>query len=601
MFEKLIPYDAAYLILGDYVDYHHEYKRITKRAKIRFEQRDWLGVQADSRDRVTLYRDKVGETTEKILEFLGDRANDPDTWREIKLMFLEEILNFNSRNIAETYFNSVFRHSHKGLSIDKDLMFVEATGNYRAFKSTVPIFHTFFVLEPYEHTIRQLLACYPFDAKYEDLERDIHFITDTLQHKLNTLRYTPRNVRIEMIKSMFFRNKGAYLVGRLVVDDRYFPFVIPMLHDDRGIYADALLLDINDVSSIFSYNRSYFLVDTDIATELVDFLQTITPTKSLSELYNSIGFEKHGKTVLYRDFLRHLEMSGDKFIIAPGIKGMVMIVFTLPSYNMVFKLIKDNFPAPKKVTEKEVKEKYELVSLHDRVGRMADSHMFEHFVSERSRFSDELLEELLKEAPSKVRFVDDKVEIKHLYIEKRMIPLNLYLEKATLEEAEEVITDYGRAIKQLAAVNIFPGDMLLKNFGVTRLKRVVFYDYDEIGFLTDYNFRRLPPARDYDDEWAAEPWFAVGENDIFPEEFPRFLIGREDIRRMFQEKHGDLYDAQFWINVQERLRNGELFDVFPYRKRLRFKNVYGKDGGWATGRLGEGTIGRLGEGERGGS
>lgn len=579
MFEKLVPYDAAYLILDDYMRYHHQYKRITKRAKIRFEQRDWPGSHADSRERVALYRDMVGETTEKIREFLGERTTDPACWRDIKQMFLEEILNFNSRNIAETYFNSVFRHSHKGLSVDSELMFVQATGTYREFKSTVPIFHTFYFFEPFDHTIRQVLACYSFDTPYADLERDVSYIVQTLQYKLSKLPYPPRQLRLETLKSIFFRNKGAYLVGRLLADERVFPFVIPLLNEEQGIYADALLLEYNDVSSIFSYNRSYFLVDTDIASEMVDFLKTIIPTKSLGELYNSIGFEKHGKTVLYRDFLRHLKESEDKFISAPGIKGMVMTVFTLPSYPMVFKLIKDHFAAPKKVTEKEVKEKYELVSLHDRVGRMADSHMFEYFTCERRRFSPQLLEELLKDAPSKIKITGDTVEIKHLYIEKRMIPLNLYLESATLEEAEEVITDYGRAIKQLAAANIFPGDMLLKNFGVTRLKRVVFYDYDEIGFLTDYNFRRLPPPRDYDDEWSAEPWYSVGENDIFPEEFPRFLIGREDIRQIFCEKHGDLYEPTFWIDVQNRLRRGEIMDVFPYRKRLRFKNVFGKGGG----------------------
>ncbi|MBK7872021.1 MAG: bifunctional isocitrate dehydrogenase kinase/phosphatase [Saprospiraceae bacterium] len=502
MFEKLLPYDAAYLILGDYIQYYHQFKRITKRAKIRFEYRDWSGFQSDSRERLTLYRDSVGNTTEKLKEFLGEKAADRDFWREMKQMYLDEILNFNTRNIAETYYNSIFRHSHKGLSADEELMFVHATGTYREFKSMLPIFYTFFVATPIETTIRQIFACYTFDAPFEDLERDIRYIADALQQRLDAEHKNIRSARIEMLRSVFFRNKGAYLVGRLCLDERVLPFVLPLLNEENGIYVDALLSDMNDVSSIFSYNRSYFLVDTDIATEMVDFLQTILPFKSMSELYNSIGFVKHGKTVLFRDFLRHLAKSDDRFIIAPGIKGMVMNVFTLSSYNMVFKIIKDKFPPPKNVTEKEVKEKYELVSLHDRVGRMADSHMFENFITEQSRFSDDLVEELLKDAPSKVQIKNGQIEIRHLYIEKKMIPLNLFLEHATLEEAEEVIDDYGKAIKQLAAVNIFPGDMLLKNFGVTRLRTVVFYDYDEIMFLTDCNFRRIPPPRSFEDEMA---------------------------------------------------------------------------------------------------
>lgn len=577
MFEKLLPYDTAHLIMGAYLKYYHQYKRITKRAQIRFENRDWHGGQADSRERLALYRNQVGRTTEKVLGFLGERAADRDTWRRIKENYLDEVINFNTRNIAETFYNSVFRHSHKGLSVDEDLMFVHATGTYREFRSTVPIYQTFFLIKPIEHVVRQLFSFYTFDAPWEDIERDIGYITALLNKKiLEGREILPRNARLEMLKSIFFRNKGAYIVGRILLEDRVFPFILPLLHEENGIYVDALLMEYNEVSSIFSYNRSYFLVDVDIVSEMVDFLLSILPSKIMDELYNSIGFEKHGKTVLYRDFLRHLGRSYDEFVIAPGIKGMVMSVFTMHSYNMVFKVIKDHFPPPKKVTEQEVKEKYELVFFHDRVGRMADSHMFENFTFPRDRFSRELLDELLEVAPSKVKLYDDIVEIKHLYIEKKMYPLNLYLETATPEQAEEVINEYGKAIKQLAAVNIFPGDMLLKNFGVTRLKRVVFYDYDEIGFLTDYNFRRIPEPRDYYDELASEPWYSVGSNDVFPEEFPRFLIGRQDIREIFYKLHGDLYDVTFWRKVQERLRSGEIFDVFPYRQRLRFKKMFRK-------------------------
>lgn len=574
MFTKLIPYDVAHIILGDYLVYHREYKRITKRAKIRFEMRDWKGIQADSNERVTIYRDMVGATTERVLEFLGENRHNRDTWRQIKQMLTEEIFNFNTRNIAETYYNSVFRHSHKGLSVDEELMYVQATGTYREFKSRVPIYHTLYLLEPYHHTIRQLFACYSFDAPFEDLDRDVFFISDTLEKKLQSLNFTGNNSRIELLKAIFFRNKAGYIVGRLVLDEYIRPFVIPLLHREHGIFADTVLLEINDVSSIFGYNRSYFLTDTDIASEMVDFLRTILPTKSMGELYNSIGFEKHGKTVMFRDFLRHLEMTEDQFVSAPGIKGLVMIVFTLPSYPFVFKVIKDKFPAPKKVTEKEVKDRYNLVSLHDRVGRMADSHMFENFVFERERFSEELIAELVQDAPSKIILTEDHIEITHLYVEKRMVPLNLYLEKATVQEAEEVINEYGKAIKEMAAVNIFPGDMLLKNFGVTRLKRVVFYDYDEIGFLTDYNFRMIPPARDIDEEMSGEPWYSVGPMDVFPEEFPRFLIGRREIRELFQRLHGDLFTPKYWIDVQERLKRGEMVDVYPYRQRLRFSKVY---------------------------
>jgi isocitrate dehydrogenase kinase/phosphatase len=336
-----------------------------------------------------------------------------------------------------------------------------------------------------------------------------------------------QNARVEMIKSVFYRNKCAYLIGRAVIRTDVHPFVIPLLHEKQGLYVDSLLTDPNELGVIFSYYRSYFLVDIDIPGEYVDFLASIMPFKELSELYNSIGFEKHGKTELYRGFLKHLTNSDDQFEVAPGIKGMVMSVFTLPSYSMVFKVIKDRFDPPKKMTRLQVKAKYQLVSEHDRVGRLADTHEFENFVFPLDRFSSSLLEELKEVAPSLLLIKEKTLEIKHLYAEKKMIPLNLYLSKASHEDA----------IKQLAAANIFPGDMLLKNFGVTRMKRVVFYDYDEIVMLTDCNFRIIPEARDDFEELSSDPWYSVGENDIFPEEFKRFLIGDPRVKALFFKLH----------------------------------------------------------------
>lgn len=575
MFKKLLPYDVAHLILIDYLKYYHQFKRITKRAKIRFEHRDWPGHQQDVKDRIYLYRNMVGSTTENIRTFLDEEQTDQEFWKGVKSMYFDEIRNFNTRNIAETFFNSVVRHYHTGLGAAADFMFVNSTGSYREFKSTYPIFHIFEFSISIPFTVRRLLSLFHFDAPFEDMERDVNYLSSVLENKLKEENVPWENLYLEILKSIFFRNKAAYLVGRVYINDLPIPFVIALVHQEKGIKVDTLLLEYNDVSSIFSFNRSYFIVDVDIVSETVDFLIPILPTKSLDELYNSIGFEKHGKTVFYREFNRHLLRSVDKFKIADGIKGMVMTVFTLPSYPMVFKIIKDKFAAPKNVTEEIVKEKYEMVKEHGRVGRMTDSHMFQNMVFEKNRFSAELLEELINEAPSKLIITDKTIEIKHMYVEKRMIPLNIYLENATQEEAKEAIDEYGKAIKQLAAVNIFPGDMLLKNFGVTRLKRVVFYDYDEIGFLTDFNFRRIPAPRDDYEEFSREPYFHVGPNDIFPEEFTRFLIGNANIRKLFSELHGDLFDVVFWRDMQDRLRKGEIVNVFPYKETLRFETVFG--------------------------
>lgn len=575
VFEKLIPYDAACLVMEAYISYYSQYKRITKRAKIRFEQQDWHGIQADSRQRITLYRDMVGETTEKLLTFLGERQQNRQVWLEMKVNYAEEVANFNTRNIAESFYNSVVRHAHRGeMGKDEELMFVFAS-SYREFTSRVPIYHTFYLEGSFELPIQQLLYCYPFDVAMEDMERDRNYIVRRLEEWQAEQAVPGLPIRLEVLKSVFFRNKTAYVVGRLVQTEKPVPFVLPIQHGKDGLLVDALLLDDHDVSTIFSYNRAYFLVDVDIVHETVDFLVSILPTKSISELYNSIGFEKHGKTIFYRDFERHLQQTFDDFDFSSGIKGMVMTVFDLPSFPMVFKVIKDKFQPPKQVSFEEVVEKYQLVNRHDRVGRMADSYLFQQLALPLRRVAPGLLEELQEDCPSKIEIVDQQLILKHCYVEKKMVPLNLFLEKAGPEEAREVINEYGKAIKEMAAVNIFPGDMLLKNFGVTRLQRVVFYDYDEIGFLTDYKFRRIPPPRDIYEEMSSEPYYSVGPMDVFPEEWPRFLIGNPEHRKLLFELHPDLFDTPFWHRVQERLRRGEIMNVYPYRRRRAFRHLYG--------------------------
>ena len=371
-----------------------------------------------------------------------------------------------------------------------------------------------------------MLQEFKFWAPYEDLDRDVGYLVERLQSELLDRHPPQEGDRIEMLKSIFFRNKAAYLVGRICLGDQILPFVIPLLHQEGGVFADTLILNADTMSILFSFARSYFLVLVAIPSAVVRFLKSAMPKKSLSDIYNSLGFHKHGKTELYREIVRYLQQNEHQFIIAPGIKGMVMSVFTLPDFPIVFKLIKDRFDPPKVTDRPKVRMKYRLVKHHDRVGRMADTHEFEHFVFPRKYFSEELLKELREVAPSVLKIGEEEVEITHLYTERKMIPLNIFMaETASGEELDEVIDEYGNTIKQLAAVNIFPGDMLLKNFGVTRHRRVVFYDYDEIGFLTEYNFREMPKSF-YDDPYSSGgSWLEVNEKDVFPEEFRHFSSG----------------------------------------------------------------------------
>jgi len=346
-----------------------------------------------------------------------------------------------------------------------------------------------------------------------------------------------------------------------------------LLNSPAGMVVDAVLLDEKEVSILFSFTRSYFHVNVGRPAELVSFLKSIMPRKRVAELYISIGYNKHGKSELYCDLLQHLDSSKEKFEIAKGERGMVMEVFTMPDYDVVFKVIKDRFPPSKNTTREEVMAKYYLVFKHDRAGRLVDAQEFEHLQFDRNRFSEDLLEQLQSVAGGSVEVDDDQVVIKHAYVERRVTPLNIYLSEADEIKGRAAIIDYGQAIKDLAATNIFPGDMLLKNFGVTRHGRVVFYDYDELSFLSDCNFRVMPPSRSYEEELSDEPWFNVGENDIFPEEFSYFLGLKGELKDLFLQEHSDLFEMDFWHQIQTRINARTIMDIFPYEQSKRLAPV----------------------------
>ncbi|WP_116107728.1 bifunctional isocitrate dehydrogenase kinase/phosphatase [Lewinella sp. IMCC34191] len=569
-FTALIHYEAAHRILMGYMDYYYRFKLITKRARLRFEQRDWHGTQADAVSRISLYRQEVSKTTASLQQMLEAVHPDDDFWKQVSDAFAEEIAHFNTRNIAETFFNSVYRHTH-GIGADPSVMFVVRTGSYREYQGLTSITYDFDLTGvPLRDVIYQVLDRFPFTVEWEDRNRDIRLVAERWEsHPAGGAQ------RLEVLTSVFYRNKSAYIVGRVLDGEHVYPWILPLLHPpERGILIDALLLETDQVVSIFSYHRSYFLADISVPSDMVDFLHTFMPSKRISELYNAIGFEKHGKTVFYRELLRHFRDTAsdpqEVFTSAPGIAGMVMYVFTSPRLNMVFKIIRDQFAPPKQVSAEVVKEKYDLVKRHDRVGRMADSYLFEKLSLPRERFAESCLEELRKTAPSKVELLDDSVMISHVYVEKEMTPLNIFLQRADEAMAQKALRDYGRAIKQLAAANIFPGDLLMKNFGVTRVNRVVFYDYDEIELVTDCNFRHIPEPRTPEEEMASHPWYYVGPKDIFPEEFPAFLLRSGAQLNYLKSQHGEIFDADFWNDVKQRLLAGEIMDVFPYRTGWRF-------------------------------
>lgn len=582
--EDLIAQSIAYVLVDGFNKHYRRFHESSALAKQLFDQAQWLEGRQAVRDRIQFYDDRVRETTERLRrEFNADGLSD-SVWQQAKLQYIGLLTNHKQPELAETFFNSVFCQILHRTYFHNDFIFVRPAVSTEYIESDPPTYRCYYPNEVGFHaSIRQIFIDFGWTREFENLDRDVGYILDSVQSFLGTVPTREANLQIQVLNSAFYRNKGAYVIGIAVNGGLDYPFTIPVLHSPEGkLYLDTIILDAWRIAVLFSLSRAYFMVDMEVPSGYVQFLRTIMPNKPRSELYTMLGLGKQGKTMFFRDLIFHLHHSADQFIVAPGIRGLVMLVFTLPSYPYVFKVIKDVFGSSKDVDHETVRRKYQLVKQVDRVGRMADTLEFSKVALPRNRFSQELIEELYKEVPSLMEEDGDDLVIKHLYIERRMEPLNLYLVKAEKEGREDlieqVVGEYGNAIKELAIANIFPGDLLWKNFGVTRYGRVVFYDYDEIEYMTDCKFRRIPPPPNFEAEMSGEVWYSVSRLEVFPEEFETFLLVSDRIRKAFFLHHADLFDAGFWQKTQEQVRLGLMQDFFPYPESQRFCNSFAGDG-----------------------
>jgi isocitrate dehydrogenase kinase/phosphatase len=564
-------------MLREGFDHHYAvFRECARAAKRHFEAGNWLAIQHVARDRIDFYDRRVQETADSIerqYEFAGlDGDGGEVLWEQVKLHFIGLLIDHKQPECAETFFNSVSVKTLRRGYFHNRFIFVRPTLSTEHIDADPPSYRSYYPLQQgLRHALIDIVLDFRFERRFGDFGADLRHALAAFRRRQPRPFRLESNHQIQVLSSPFFRNQTAYIVGRVVNGVNTYPFVVPIKHDAAGkLYFDALIMDDADLAILFSANRAYFLVDMEVPSAYVDFLRAILPDKTAAELYTMVGLQKAGKNLFFRDFLHHLRHSRDKFVIAPGIKGLVMTVFTLPSYPYVFKVIRDKIAASKDTDRKKVKQKYWLVKHHDRVGRMTDILEYSDVAFPRARFSDELIAELEAVAPSVLESARDHVVVRHLYIERRMIPLNLYLEHADEAQRGHAMREYGNAIKELAAVNIFAGDLLFKNFGVTRFGRVVFYDYDEIEYLTACNFRKIPPPPPGWDDMSDDIWYAVGPHDIFPEEFETFLLTDPRTRACFLRAHADLLEARWWQDMQAEIRTGRLAEVLSYPGSVRF-------------------------------
>lgn len=560
---------VAQTILQGFDAQYGRFLEITSGAQYRFEQADWHGIQLAMKERIRLYDNHVGLVVEQLRCIRHDIDKESIFLQKVKERYTQLLPNYPRFEIAESFFNSVYCRLFHHRELNKKNLFVfSSQPAYRFAQAPRPLSRTFVIQSDLPALLQDILSRLPLRLPWQNKSRDIQFICQTLYAQFSHEEL--QNAVFHIANELFYRNKAAWMIGKIAINNQFIPLLLPIHNIEQHLVIDTCLTTTDEASIVFGFARSYFMVYAPFPAALVTWLRDILPEKSIAELYMSIGCQKHGKTEYYREYLAFMNFSSEQFIEAPGVKGMVMLVFTLPTYDRVFKVIKDRFAPQKTMTAERVKECYRLVKEHDRVGRMADTQEFENFVIDKKRISNDLMAILEQEIPNKLEDLGDKLLISHLYMERRMTPLNIYMEQCDDKQLKAVVEDYGQALKELIAANIFPGDMLFKNFGVTRHHRVIFYDYDEISYMTDMNFRAIPPARYLEDELASEPWYSVAENDVFPEEFRYFLCCDKQVCHYFEAQHHDLLSPEYWQQQQQRIKQGYIEDVYAYPQSKRF-------------------------------
>jgi isocitrate dehydrogenase kinase/phosphatase len=572
---------AASRIADGFAAYTDEFVAITKRSKWRFQTRDWKGRHEDALERLELYERVLREVAQALVALLGAKLRDQDLWATIKERFAGLVAARHDAELAETFFNSVTRRIFNTIGVNRRIEF------FRWYPRTVNVAPAEPIVRCYgggrgtRQAIRDLLEDFRFTVPYEDADRDAGLVAAEIDLYLWPVLAVTGEYRIEVIRSPFYRNKVAYLLGRILAGTRVIPLVLPLYNGEGGVYVDTVLLTEAEVSKVFSFAFSYFHVLVERHDLLIGILRSILPEKPLAELYISIGYSRHGKTEFYRDLHRFLHRSRERFVIAPGKEGAVMTVFTLPAYNFVFKVVKDRpcflrsvAMTDKTSTRREVMEQYAFVCRRDRVGRLVDTQEFENLRFRRERFTGDLLEELRVAAGEVVSIDDEHVVLRHLYVQRRVTPLPMYLaEQRDPEALRRTIIDFGYFLKELAATGIFPSDLFNTwNYGVTRRGRVVLFDYDDVIPLERASFLRKPLAYDDPEEIVAEEDRIVATpSDFFIDEMRSYSGLPQRLKGAFELIHGDLFTVDYWRSLKAQVSAGELVDITPYDRAKKFR------------------------------
>jgi isocitrate dehydrogenase kinase/phosphatase len=563
--------EAQRAVLDDFSAYYAEFEEIMARSKERFERRDWAGLQGDADARLSLYQRAIAGSFERIESILGDLAGDAEVWRRLQEGYKALTADPALGDLARAYFATVKRRFIPAEARDF-LGEPEGVPEQGTLLEEVRILEAPGGPNPIEVLLRAVLALFPFQTPYEDLEEDVRTWAMLIEEPLADM-----GVRrpVAVLRPLFYRGNQAHIVGRVWSAGRYQPVVIALTNSERGIRIKEVLIGEERTSSLFSFTRAPFHVVTAHHRELMSFVRSLSPAKSPADLYASVGYLNLAKSALLRDLFRLLVEGGERFRASAGANGTVMLAFELPGSRFVIKIIRDHF-LPRRVdtSREKVMNRYRFVQHAPRAGRILDIMHFHHVRFERSWFEEALLAELLASAPSTVQAEGPHVHLTEFYAQRKVVPLDLILRtESDPELLRRLVLDFGFLHKELAARNIFTGDVVPNNFGAVSIgrqtMRLVSFDYDGYSRVSDLNFLALPSARSFDiyDDWAApEESMVIDEEwDVIPEKLRITLGIPASLQEEFDRVHGELYSTEYWVELQRRLRSQpELVDAFPF-------------------------------------
>ena len=563
---------AARWILAEFDAYYVESRSIPTLAKSAFERRDPATSLDLSRRRLSVYSVSALALARRLREALPSVAEDETFWKQIEARYLTSIEGRYESDLAFAYIHSARRMTYEGRWKPVEYAFLHHREPESERSAVVRIDFPIAPGSDLAALVDRILDVPRFERPWRDREGDVRRVVERLGSIFRG--GTGRPVEIQMTDAGFFRNRGAYVVGRIVFGDASAtPLILALLNHDAGIYVQAVLTGEADAHNLFSSTLANFHVTNTHYHELAAFLHTVMPTRRLGLHYSTIGFNHVGKVAVMNELREELATHGEVFTTAVGFRGSVAIGFAAPSSDYNLKVIRDiptdqykwgEFPGIGAVLDK-----YRRVHEIDRTGSMLDNIIYYNLELDPAWFEPELLAELLRDAGESVSLRDDAVILKHLIVQRRVRPLPVFLRDATPEEAREVIVNLGHCIKNNAAANVFNKDLDARNYGVSRFQKVFLFDYDALEPLTRVKVRSNVGRFDGEDD--VPDWFYEDGVIFLPEEIESgFRIHDRGLRRLFRDVHGDLLTTGYWERMQHDLDQGQVPSIrlYPERRKL---------------------------------